>query len=193
MLSGGFCFCAPDACQGACIMSTAPESFNSPRTIADYHSILNAILNGGFVAHVPLAFGPDWDPRFGPEFGGFPTDVLYTGVRRSEDGDFTVVGAAYFFDAASYVEDEHSRQGVYHGQLPSAYWLRIVISKLDGSYRVYKYRDSEVIAEARGVDLKGVMLQATQVGLQCDEPAVEHEHRWSGRLMLFNPTTRMAA
>ena len=28
-------------------MSTAPESFNSPRTIADYHSILNAILNGG--------------------------------------------------------------------------------------------------------------------------------------------------
>jgi hypothetical protein len=178
--------------KGACIMSTAPR-FQPSNTLADYHSILDAIVNGGFVAHVPLAFGPDWDPRFGPEFGGFPTDVLYTGVRRSEDGELTVVGAAYFFDAGSYVEDENTRQGVYYGQLPSAYWLRIVISKFDGSYRVSKYRDSEVIAEARGADLHSAMLQATQVGLQADEPAIEHEHRWSGRLMLFNPTCRMSA
>jgi hypothetical protein len=174
-------------------MSSTPERFHTSPTIADYHSMLNAILNGGFVAHVPLAFGPDWDPRFGPEFGGFPTDVLYTGARRSDDGDFTVVGAAYFFDPSSYVEDENTRQGVYYGQLPSPYWLRIVISKLDGRYRVLKYRDSEVIAEADGPELRGAMVQATLLGLRHDEPAVEHEHRWSGRLMLFNPTTRMAA
>jgi hypothetical protein len=155
--------------------------------------MLDAILNGGFVAHVPLAFGPDWDPRFGPEFGGFPTDVLYSGVRCGEGGGYTVVGAAYFFDAASYVEDENTRQGVYYGQLPSPYWLRIVISKFDGSYRVSKYRDSEVISEVRGSDLRSAMLQATQIGLSGDEPAVEHEHRWSGRLMLFNPTCRMSA
>ena len=174
-------------------MSTTPERFQPSRTLADYHSMLDAIVNGGFVAHVPLAFGPDWDPRFGPEFGGFPTDVLYSGVRCSDDGELTVFGAAYFFDAASYVEDENTRQGVYYGQLPSPYWLRIVISKFDGSYRVFKYRDSGVIAESRGSDLREAVLQATQIGLHADEPAVEHEHRWSGRLMLWNPTTRMSS
>jgi hypothetical protein len=144
------------------------------------------------VAHVPLAFGPDWDPRFGPEFGGFPTDLLYTGVRCSDDGELTVFGAAYFFDAASYVEDNNTRQGVYYGQLASPYWVRIVISKFDGSYRVCKYRDSEVVAESSGANLRDAVLQATQIGLQTDEPAVEHEHRWSGRLLLWSPTTRTA-
>jgi hypothetical protein len=179
--------------KGACIMSTAPKPVQSSNVLADYHSMRETILNGGFVAHVPLAFGPDWDPRFGPEFGGFPTDVLYSGVRCSDDGELNVFGAAYFFDAASYVEDENSRQGVYYGQLPSPYWLRIVISKFDGSYRVSKHRDSEVIAEARGSDLRQVMLEATQIGLQADEPAIEHEHRWSGRLILWQPTCRMSA
>ena len=56
-------------------MSTAPR-FQPSNTLADYHSILDAIVNGGFVAHVPLAFGPDWDPRFGP--------VLHSGAMEPE-------------------------------------------------------------------------------------------------------------
>jgi hypothetical protein len=175
-------------------MSTAPQRSPISQTLADYHAMRAALISGGFVAHLPLAFGPDWDPRFGPEFGGFPTDVLYTGLRRNEEGEPAVFGAAYFFDPASYVENAQTREGVYYGQVPSAYWLRIVIGKTDGSYRTYKYRgDSHLIAEARGTDLKSAMLETTQVGLQADEPAIEHEHRWSGRLMLWSPTTRVAA
>lgn len=121
-------------------------------------------------ANIPFQIEADWDPRYA-HLAGFPLNVLYSGVRRSDaDGQPHVAAACYWFDPETYHEDEQTREMRYRPRERSPYHVRVIVRKDTGAWETFKYRGEVLLFQSSGAEFRGVMIAATAAGLRSDEP-----------------------
>jgi hypothetical protein len=118
-----------------------------------------------FVARIPPVIKADWDEVYASRLAGFPVNVCYA---KCVPGVGTNC-ATYVFDPSTFIEGERSRQMRYRPVVDSEFSLQVVLYA-DGKMETFKYRGSECICEASGIDFATAMLHTTIIGLACDEP-----------------------
>ena len=122
-----------------------------------------------FSANIPHQIERDWDDHFAPRLAGFPMNLLYTRVRKTEAG-IRVDLCCYWFDPSSYAEDEEKREMIYVPGVASPYRVKVEYYKKRRLWRTLKYKGTELILEAQGSEFDKAMIHTTLCGLQPDEP-----------------------
>jgi hypothetical protein len=128
-------------------------------------TMANQTVQNDFLAFIPHAIEAHWDPVYAPRLAGFPVNLIYAG--RAESGGRRY--ASYIFDPDAFVQDERSRQMRYRSTVKSDFSVLVVLHR-DGWIETFKYRGSELIREACGLDFRTAMIHTTMSGLAPDEP-----------------------
>src|SRR5689334_17384141 len=119
------------------------ETRGEAENVASEDSIL-------FMAHSPHQIQADWGGGYWAQrLAGFPLNLLYTSIRRTEAGN-RVVCCCYWFDPGSYTEDGAKRKMVYLPRLSSPYRLVVEYHKNDAVWRTLKYKDEQLVTCAQG-------------------------------------------
>jgi hypothetical protein len=118
-----------------------------------------------FLACVPHAIEPHWDPVWAPRLAGFPVNIAY--VARIEG--IGLAQATYVFDPDTFVDGEQSSQMRYRSIIGSDFSVLVVLYR-GGRIETFKYRGSELICEARGPDFQTAMIHTTARAIESDEP-----------------------
>jgi len=92
---------------------------------------------------------------------------VLNGVDTSEQPP--IVGANYWFDSDTFVENKETREMMYYSRAPNRYSVRVVQHKNAGAWEVFKYRDEELLFRAYGRTFKEAMLYAAWPGSEEDE------------------------
>jgi hypothetical protein len=126
--------------------------------------MLNGTRSREFFASIPHAIASDWDDIWAPRLAGFPVNLCYTTWIEGVG----MACATYIFDPGTFVESEQSRQMRYRPIVNSDFSVVVKLHR-DGGIDTFKYRGSELICEASGVDFRSAMIHTTACGLALDE------------------------
>ena len=137
----------------------------------DYQKCIDAIRNGGFVCLLPQPIDPSWrDPA--PLLAGFPISVGYTGLSNqvANRPNPPLMTSSYWFDPATYREDNETRAMSYFTNPRCQYHVELVYSKKKRRWEGSKRRAGTLRLTAEGSDLRKFIIQLTLCGIESDEP-----------------------
>jgi len=117
------------------------------------------------LALIPHPIEADWDLESASRLAGFPVNLRYGALRRT--GNMRVT---YYFDPASFRENEVSLSMRYFPRQESEFSVEVIIHKPDAAIETRKYRGSQLVCSAHGADFRMAMIHATLAGLEPGEP-----------------------
>ena len=121
-----------------------------------------------FIANIPHQIEVDWDKRYA-HLAGFPLNIMFTGLRKQQNGTQQFISACYWFDPGTYPEDEVKRQMRYVNRTGTRYHVEIIIDKRSGMIETSKYKGESLISQGNGKSFDQAIIHATLCGLEPDE------------------------
>ena len=146
-----------------------PTHPSDPPTI-DYQKCIDAIRAGGFVCLLPQLIDPSWrNPA--PLLAGFPLSVCYAGLSKQVPDHPTppLMTSSYWFDPATYREDDESRAMSYFTNPRCEYHVDLIYWKKKQQWEGSKHRAGKVTLTAQGSELRRFIIQLTLCGIEPDE------------------------
>jgi len=153
--------------------------------------IVAALSWGGFASFIPSVFESPWEKPT-PPMAGFPISICYTGLprdRRPDDGE-TYLVSTYWFDPASYHEDDELRAMTYRARAACNYRVVLGYAKKEHCWEGRKLRGTEAIIAASGPELVRFAIQLTLPSLDPGEPAepmLTRRETASAGIWIFKP------
>jgi len=126
-------------------MNSQPESSAAPIANNSFaEELVRPFGCGASGERAPETFSPDWHPQLGARLSGFPR---YVPICIQETGRLEVI---CWPDFATFFDEPDSRQMMYYPAEESAISVRIIIGAEDGCWRVFAYRDADLLSVAEG-------------------------------------------
>jgi hypothetical protein len=162
----------------------------SDHAAADCQKYVDAIRAGGFVCLLPQVIDPSWcSPA--PLLAGFPLNVHFMGLseQAGERQLQRLVMASYWFDPATYREDEDVRAMSYFANVAREYHVEVIYWKRKQQWEGRKYRADQLLLTAEGYELQRLILQLTLCGISLGEPAraIQRQETASAGAFVFMP------
>jgi len=127
--------------------------------------------NEDFIACVPHQIEADWDEKWGPLLAGFPVNIMYACVQRTESDQSKMLGitACYEPDLTTFRETTKTRTMTYRNSEGGTYRVRVVLHRASGRLETFKYKGQKLVARASGMSFENAMVHTTLVGIEKDE------------------------